>query len=195
MADESSKAPDDQRRGFLKAASGTAMAAGLAGGYGGFALIAGRFLYPSGDNDRQWQFVSEESTLAVGDSILYRTPTGETVSITRKERNGDERDFIALSSTCPHLGCQVHWEGQNDRYFCPCHNGAFDANGVGIEGPPGDAGQSLPQYPLRVDNGLLMIEVKVDRMAAAESQEGEIVEADSTGGPGHDPCLSPRRRA
>jgi len=198
MADEQSKTPEEGRRGFLKAASGTAMTAGLVGGYGGFALIAGRFLYPSGDSDRQWQFVSEESSLEVGDSILYRTPTGETVSITRKERNGDERDFIALSSTCPHLGCQVHWEAQNDRYFCPCHNGAFDSNGVGIEGPPGDAGQSLPQYPLQVAGGLLMIEVKVDRLAEArgESQKGEVITADATPkGPGHDPCLSGRRRA
>jgi Rieske Fe-S protein len=201
MADESSKRPEKGRRGFLKAASGTAMAAGLVGGYGAFAAIAGRFLYPPSGSDRQWQFVTEEASLAVGDSILYRTPSGETVSITRKERNGDERDFIALSSTCPHLGCQVHWEAQNNRYFCPCHNGVFDADGIGIEGPPGDAGQTLPQYPLMVHNGLLMIEVKVNRLAEAddESPAGEIVEPVRIAGPGHDPCLggggNGRRRA
>jgi Rieske Fe-S protein len=193
MADEKPKAPESGRRGFLKAASGTAMTAGLVGGYGGFALIAGRFLYPSGNTGREWQFVTEEASVGVGDSLLYRTPSGETVSITRKERNGDERDFIALSSTCPHLGCQVHWESANDRYFCPCHNGAFDANGVGISGPPGDAGQSLPQYPLKVDGGLLLIEVKVDQLA--EGRQGELIEPDPVTGPGHDPCLAGRRRA
>ena len=69
MADESSKRPEKGRRGFLKAASGTAMAAGLVGGYGAFAAIAGRFLYPPSGSDRRWQFVTEETSLSVGDSI------------------------------------------------------------------------------------------------------------------------------
>ena len=186
--------PDPKRRAFL---SNAAMAAGLAGGYGTFALISGRFLYPARDADRAWQFVIEENRLAIGDSIRYQIPGGGTVNITRKERNGDAGDFIALSSTCPHLGCQVHWEAQNNRYFCPCHNGVFDPDGVGTGGPPGDAGQSLPRYDLRVEQGMLFIEVRTDLLAAAGDEGGLVDDGGRIEGPGHDPCLAaaPRKAA
>ena len=118
-----------------------------------------------------------------------RGPSGETINITRMAREGTADDFIALSSTCPHLGCQVRWEGQNDRFFCPCHNGVFDPSGKGIEGPPGDAGQSLPRYSLRIDDGLLHIAVPPPRFAAGTDRAGIIRAEAGIAGPGHDPCL------
>ena len=47
--------------------------------------------------------------------------------------------FEAYSSTCPHLGCRVHWESEEGNFFCPCHRGVFDERGVGVSGPPADA--------------------------------------------------------
>ena len=135
------------------------MAAGLVGGYGGFGLIAGRYLYPARGVATVPQFVTTVDRLRVGDSLPYRTPGGESINVTRQGPEATARDFVALSSTCPHLGCRVHWEPQNNRYFCPCHNGVFDVAGVGIGGPPGEAGQSLPRYPLAVRDGLIFIEV------------------------------------
>lgn len=185
--------PDDEaspdRRKFLETASKTAMAAGIIGGYGGFALIAGKYLYPATTGDVMWQFVSEADAIEVGEAIRYRGPSGETINITRMAREGTAEDFIALSSTCPHLGCQVRWEGQNDRFFCPCHNGVFDPSGKGIEGPPGDAGQSLPRYSLRIDDGLLHIAVPPPRFAAGTDRSGIIRAEAGIAGPGHDPCL------
>ena len=106
---------------------------------------------------------------------------------------GDVDDFIALSSTCPHLGCQVHWEAAHDRFFCPCHNGVFDPSGRGLSGPPGEAGLSLPSYNLRVDNGLLFIEVPVTRLT---QRRGEVIDrVEGIHGPGHDPCLARHNRA
>ncbi len=181
---------EPDRRRFLTTASSVAMGAGLAGGYGAFGAIAGRFLYPARPGDRQWQFVIETGRLSLGDSVLYRGPSGETINVTRQAEGGDEADFIALSSTCPHLGCQVHWEGQNNRYFCPCHNGTFDPAGVGTGGPPGDAGMALPRYPLKIDGGLLFIEVPTAQLADASAQ-GEVIDrAPGVHGPGHDPCLA-----
>lgn len=181
------------RRRFLTTSSKAIMVAGLAGGYGAFAAVAGRFLYPAAPPARRWVFVAEEAGLAVGDSILFRGPSGERISLTRQERNGDAQDFVALSSTCPHLGCQVHWEAQNDRFFCPCHNGTFDASGVGTGGPPGDAGQSLPQYELKIDSGMLFISVPSSSLAALAVNDARcevIEEADEISGAGHDPCLA-----
>ena len=135
------------------------MAAGLAGGYGGLGLVAGRYLYPARAAAISRQFVTTVDRLPVGASVPYRVPGGESVNVTRRGGGSSAGDFTALSSMCPHLGCRVHWEPQNDRYFCPCHNGVFDAAGVGIAGPPRDAGQSLPRYPLDVREGLVFIEV------------------------------------
>lgn len=186
--------PDAKRRRFLTGASQAAMTAGLAGGYGGFGLIAGRYLYPARPADHSWQFVIEVARLRVGDSLVYRAPSGESVNITRQAQDGTVDDFVALGSTCPHLGCQVHWEPQNERYFCPCHNGTFDLAGVGTGGPPGDAGQSLPRYPLRVDGGLLYIEVATGRLVdASADRSGIVARVDAPGRAGHDPCLGAAR--
>ncbi len=186
----SSEGESPDRRKFLETASRTAMAAGILGGYGGFALIAGRYLYPATTGEVIWQFVSEVEGIRVGESVRYRGPSGELINIARLQRDGTVEDFIALSSTCPHLGCQVRWEGQNDRFFCPCHNGVFDPSGQGIEGPPGDAGQSLPRYGLKIENGLLHIAVPPPRFAAGRHEPAILTDEARITGPGHDPCLS-----
>ena len=179
---------DGGRRKLLERSSSWAMLAGLIGGYGALAAIAGRFLFPSRPARRAWMYVTEVDGMQVGDALLYRGPSGETVNITRQERQGSEADFIALSSTCPHLGCQVHWEAHNDRFFCPCHNGVFDPAGRGVSGPPGDAGLELPRYPLRIAQGLLYIELPVESLTA---DAGEVIErVEGIHGPGHDPCLA-----
>ncbi len=158
---------DEQRRRFLARASGTVMALGLVGGYGGFLLIAGRYLYPVRPRPTLRRLVTSVDRLAVGDSILYHEPNGESIHVTRNGPQASAHAFTALSSTCPHLGCRVHWEPQNNRYFCPCHGGVFDPAGTATAGPPGDAGQSLPQYPLEVRDGLVFIEVPEAALAAA----------------------------
>lgn len=160
--------PESSRRRFLVSSSRLAMLAGLVAGYGAFGRIAARFLYPAHAEPRQWQFVADLKRLRQGESLRYVAPTGEPIAITRRSSRGDSTDFVALSSTCPHLGCQVHWQAQEDRYFCPCHNGVFDPSGKATAGPPADAGQSLARYPLKVEQGLLFIEVPVERVVGAD---------------------------
>ena len=162
---EKNEKDDLDRRDFMTVASTTAMAGGLVAGYGSFAALAGRFLYPSGPGRKEWLYVTEVATMKAGDSMSYVSPSGEKVTITRQAEKGDENDFVALSSICPHLGCQVHWEAHNDRFFCPCHNGVFDTNGKATQGPPADAGQELLQFNTRVENGLLYIEVAVEALS------------------------------
>ena len=167
-----------------------AMAGGLVGGYGAFTAIAARFLYPARTRETLWQFVAEVDGIAVGESIRYRGPSGETINVARRGRTGAAADFIALSSTCPHLGCQVRWEAQNNRFFCPCHNGIFEPSGKAVGGPPGDAGQSLPRYELKVERGLLHIAVPPPRFTDTDRQPGVIEDDGCISGPGHDPCLA-----
>ena len=89
--------------------------------------------------------------------------------------------------------------GRDDEYYWAAHlNGnlfvcdrgndriqVFDKTGKGVSGPPGDANQDLPSYPLRVESGLLYILVELDALMA---------DADTGGNSrrGHDACLKPR---
>ncbi|MCY2966036.1 MAG: Rieske 2Fe-2S domain-containing protein [Planctomycetota bacterium] len=157
-ASSASPADDATRRSFLAT---TTMLCGLAGGYGMFGSLAARYLFPAHGTPKQWLFVARLADFAAGQTMAWETPTGQKVSITRQGDAGVVDDFIALSSVCPHLGCQVHWEQPKQRFFCPCHNGAFNPQGVATEGPPADSHQSLARFPLQIENDLLFIEVPV----------------------------------
>ncbi len=161
---------DESRRGFLEHAATAAMGAGLVAGYGTFATHAARFLFPAGAGKTIAQFVCTLDQLQIGESIPFTLPTGAKVVVAR-QAEGDTADaFIALSSICPHLGCKVHWEANNDRFFCPCHNGAFDSKGAPTEGPPAAANQFLTRFPLSVEDNLLMIQVPVDGVTVSDSE-------------------------
>ncbi len=152
--------------------STVAMAGGLAAGYGTFFAIAGRYLYPSPDPGA-WYYVGRTADIEHDGSLSYESPQGVRVVVRRSaeapvDREPTVDDFAALSSVCPHLGCRVHWEAHNERFFCPCHNGAFDASGRATEGPPKAANQSLPRYPLKVENGLLFIHMPTHVVGSAD---------------------------
>jgi len=152
------------------------MTLSLLASYGTFAAMAGRFLLPTGGRPRRWLLVSDLGSFRAGATRTFVAPTGERIVIARRAAGdasgGDDRgapaldEFVALSSTCPHLGCQVTWQPQETRFFCPCHNGTFAPDGSPTGGPPLEANQSLPRYPLRIDAGLLYIEVPLADGAA-----------------------------
>lgn len=188
--DQTAPPTGPDRRTFSVATA--AMATGLAAGYGTMGYIAFEFLKPQGNSKRGWMFVKPVKEFTVGSSLRFRAPDGATINITRSGNAGTAADFKALSSVCPHLGCQVHWEAKNNRYFCPCHNGTFDPDGKGTGGPPGDAGQSLGSYELRVEAGLLYIDVPMERLAQADAACEQLEDDGTPRGPGHDPCLARR---
>ena len=44
--------------------------------------------------------------------------------------------FQAFSLVCTHLGCTVIWKPEKKEFYCPCHDGLFDAQGKVMSGPP-----------------------------------------------------------
>lgn len=149
--------PEEPRRSFLTI-SGLAMTAGLAAGYGSFGRMLGQFVYPAEAHNRGWLFVCTVDAIAPGEAMDFVSPAGTKIVVARQGAGETSSDFLALSSVCPHLGCRVHWEGPQDRFFCPCHNGAFDRSGNPLSGPPKAANQSLMRFPLKVEQGLLFLE-------------------------------------
>ncbi|MEM7234805.1 MAG: Rieske (2Fe-2S) protein [Planctomycetota bacterium] len=156
-----------KRRSFL---SNCAMGGSLVGAYGVLGVYAGRYLYPAKGQARSWLFVTRARDLSVGEAIPFETPSGARVTVTRRAEGETADSFLALSSTCPHLGCKVLWEAQRKRFFCPCHNGVFNVDGSPREGPPAEANQSLLQYPLEVRDGLLFIEAAVEGLASNDDR-------------------------
>lgn len=43
-----------------------------------------------------------------------------------REKDGG---FLAIYRRCPHLGCSVNWEPEEEKFFCPCHASSFDQVG------------------------------------------------------------------
>ncbi len=94
----------------------------------------------------------------------FYDPAGNEILVKRGKSG-----FSAFSSTCPHLGCRIRWEAENNRFFCPCHNGVFDADGNAIEGPPADGNQDLYPVSLEVDEagGVVYVHIKASKRGTA----------------------------
>lgn len=69
-------------------------------------------------------------------------------------RRVDEMSFLAFAVTCTHLGCPVSWQDSSRLFFCPCHGGAYYADGRVAAGPPP---KPLFQYQTRVQNGRVQL--------------------------------------
>jgi len=75
----------------------------------------------------------------------------------------DDTGLRAFSTSCPHLGCKVHWEGDKNEFYCPCHKGIFNSQGTAISGPPADAHQSLKKVSVEVDEKSQIVYIEVNK--------------------------------
>lgn len=72
--------------------------------------------------------------VAIGGSHLFNYPSGNDPAILIRLGN---REVVAFSQKCTHLGCVVYFEPDERRFHCPCHEGNFDdRTGTVISGPP-----------------------------------------------------------
>ncbi|MBN2332209.1 MAG: Rieske (2Fe-2S) protein [Deltaproteobacteria bacterium] len=69
--------------------------------------------------------------------------------------NGQE--IKAFSKICTHLGCEVDWHGEKKQFYCPCHEGFFDANGNVLAGPPP---RPLDEYKVTVKGENIFVALK-----------------------------------
>jgi nitrite reductase/ring-hydroxylating ferredoxin subunit len=155
--------PDERasRRDFL---AKVAMGGGVAAAYGLLAVEGLLFLVPRRTAPpTRLIFIGRLDDFPPGEVKTVHDLEGRAILIRRTPEG-----LVAFSSVCPHLGCQVHWQPEEDRFFCPCHRGEFDENGVAYAGPPGDAGQRLATVPIQVQDEVVYLEVE-----AVETRGGE----------------------
>jgi len=132
------------RKGFLRkvfALGGLFTSYGLLGG------IVLRYLWPSRSDATQKIFITYTTDIPAGGTHTFSTPSGESYLLSNRVVDG-KLEYFAFSNRCPHLGCKVLWDAEQNRFHCPCHGGIFNANGVATAGPPGKAKQSLKKGEL-----------------------------------------------
>lgn len=153
MMIEQSQRPGSKRREVLIQ---LLMWGTLAASYGTAVLFAARFIYPRpGMRRRRTVFLAPASDIPPGESKTYTLPDGTQALVTHTGAG-----VVALSNICPHLGCRVHWEARNQRFFCPCHGGVFNSDGMATEGPPAAEGKNLKKYSIRPIGGNLFLETE-----------------------------------
>ena len=147
------------RRKFMKAA--IAAIGSLIGGAVGLPAIAyvvGPALKKTAD---EWVRLGAISKVELGTPTLFKTvierQTGwitDQQEISAYVLTGDGQTYAAMSNVCTHLGCRVRWIPEQEKFFCPCHNGVFDKDGSVVSGPPP---RPLDQFETKVESGVLFI--------------------------------------
>ena len=148
---------EKSRRSFLKLLP-LGVIAGVLASVGGAAF---RFLRPKlfAATD-SWLDVATLSELT-GPQPISRKVVTENVAgwaITTEAHNVfvlPAKNHQVLSAICPHEGCEVAWDGNSNRFSCPCHESFFAADGSRISGP---ARRGLDALPARVQEGKLQVQ-------------------------------------
>src|ERR1700683_3010706 len=100
------------------------------------------------------QFPSGETRLATYRNPVAQASDGETADIPCWVRHADNSRFQVFAINCAHLGCPVRWFPQSGLFMCPCHGGAYYADGSRASGPPE---RGLFTYDTKIVDGALQI--------------------------------------
>lgn len=102
-------------------------------------------------------FESRVGALRPGEGAIFKL-AGKRVALARTPDNR----LIGLSPVCPHLGCQVHWNGTEQSWDCPCHGSRFAPTGEVLNGPAAKGLTPIPLegavQPRRVPKTAVMVE-------------------------------------
>jgi cytochrome b6-f complex iron-sulfur subunit len=86
-----------------------------------------------------------ESSIQPGSARLVKLGLADAIVIRR-----NDGAFAAFNLRCTHAGCNVAWQAEAHRFYCPCHGGVFDSEGKVVEGPPK---RPLERLDVQVDHG------------------------------------------
>ncbi len=63
--------------------------------------------------------------------------------------------FLAIYRRCPHLGCIVNWEADEEQFFCPCHASSFDIHG-NYENAP--VSRALDTFGIKISDNTIFVD-------------------------------------
>jgi menaquinol-cytochrome c reductase iron-sulfur subunit len=152
--------------------------------------IIGYLLGPAMKKDssyNSWVTLGALSDFPEGETRLvnYRNPIttlwdGQTGDVPCWVRRISGTTFQVFAINCAHLGCPVRWFAQSKLFLCPCHGGAYYADGSRASGPPE---RGMFEYEHKVVGDTLMISAgkmpTLANQASVESPLTQIVGAGS----------------
>ena len=113
------------------------------------------------DAYKSWVSLGSVDTFPVGETRLakFTNPVGlawdgETDRVACWVRRISEKEFQVFAINCAHLGCPVRWFPQSGLFMCPCHGGAYYADGSRASGPPE---RGLFTYDTKIVHGAIQI--------------------------------------
>ena len=111
---------------------------------------------------RSWISLGKVDAFPAGETRLsdFLNPSGYpwdgmTAKTSCWVRHTPEEKFQVFAINCAHLGCPVRWFEQSGLFLCPCHGGAYYADGQRASGPPE---RGLFEYSHKVVDGELLID-------------------------------------
>ncbi len=129
------------------------MAAGLIASLGTAVLYGLKFAIPPLRRPRYHKvYLSTADALKPGETLEFTDLQGKKALLVNMDGK-----FIAFSLVCTHLGCIVEWNPEKREFYCPCHQGRFDAEGKVISGPPP---RPLDRFEVVVEEGLIYAKLK-----------------------------------
>lgn len=154
------KSKELSRRNFMQLAIwGVGGLIGVGFGVPAIVYVVGPAL--KAQQTQSWMRLGPTSKVELGTPTLFtitvNTQTGWIVNeeeISVYVLTNDARTYIAMSNICTHLGCRIRWIAEQNHFFCPCHNGIFDASGNVISGPPP---RPLNRFDVKVENDQLFV--------------------------------------
>jgi Rieske Fe-S protein len=155
--------PDDMSRRTMFVKLGLVFS-GIVGAMMGVPIVSyllSPLIRDRNGRDESWLSLGAADQFPAGQTRLstYRNPganawDGKTANVACWVRRVDDRTFQVFATNCAHLGCPVRWFAQSALFMCPCHGGAYYADGSRASGPPE---RGLFEYANRIENGALMI--------------------------------------
>lgn len=142
------------RRDFLKATGSVAVAAPVAVSSSAEAATGevGRasLQYPA-------KAIGRASSIGASQAVPFTYPDAASPCVALKMGApvpggvGPNRDIVAYSTLCTHMGCPVSYDSGSKAFKCPCHFSLFDAEKEG-QMICGQATENLPRIVLRYDS-------------------------------------------
>lgn len=132
---------------------------------------------------KSWISLGSVDTFPIGETRLakFTNPVsrewdGETDRVACWVRHKSPQEFQVFAINCAHLGCPVRWFPQSQLFMCPCHGGAYYADGSRASGPPE---RGLFTYDTKIENGELQIDAG---QMPTLSNTARLVQIENAGG-------------
>jgi thiosulfate dehydrogenase [quinone] large subunit len=98
--------------------------------------------------------IGPASDVPVGGAASFTDPKEGVPALVVQVKQGV---FRAFSAVCPHAGCQVQFDQQNDLFVCPCHGSIFNGSTGAVQ--QGPAATGLSSIPIALgSNGQLYVD-------------------------------------